>query len=102
MRALFGFFARVFLFLGASCVVAEGLLLTVGNADTLYSLRDLWTSLHGASLAGLQEEVSAPLGGTLWTPLDWFLALPSWLVFLALGGLLLLGSGGGGRERTFG
>ena len=101
MRALFGFLARVFLFLGAACVVAEVLLLTVGDADTLYSLEDLWTSLHGASLAGLQETVSGPLGGALWTPLNWLLALPSWLVFLALGGLFLLG-GSGGRERTFG
>ena len=101
MRALFGFLARVFLFLGASCVVAEALLLTVGGADTLYSLKDLWTSLHGPSLQGLRADVAGPLDGALWTPLDWFLALPSWLVFLALGGLFLLG-GSGGRERTFG
>jgi len=101
MRALSGFLGRVFLFLGASCVVAELLLLTVGDADTLYSLRDLWTSLHGPSLAGLRDDVSDPLGGVLWTPLGWFLALPSWLVFLALGGLLVL-AGSGGRERTFG
>ncbi|MFP4127177.1 MAG: hypothetical protein ACLFU0_11095 [Alphaproteobacteria bacterium] len=101
MRALSGFLARVFLFLGAACVVAEVLLLTIGDADTLYSLQDLWASLHGPSLSELQEEVSGPLGGALWTPLNGFLALPSWLVFLALGGLLLLG-GSGGRERTFG
>jgi hypothetical protein len=101
MRALSGFLARVFLFLGAACVVAEVLLLTVGDADTLFSLEDLWTSLHASSLAGLRAQVSAPLGGALWTPVDWLLALPSWLVFLALGGLFLLG-GGGGRERTFG
>ncbi len=91
MGALFGFLARVFLFLGAACVVAEVLLLTIGDADTLYSLRDLWRSLHGPSLSGLQADVSGPLGGALWTPLDWFLALPSWLVFLGLGGLFLLG-----------
>jgi hypothetical protein len=97
MRALLGFLARVFLFLGASCAVAEVLLLTVGDADTLYSLEDLWTSLHGPSLADLQAGVRSPL----WTPVHWFLALPSWLVFLALGGLFLLG-GSGGRERTFG
>jgi hypothetical protein len=101
MRALSGFLARVFLFLGAACVVAEVLLLSVGDAATLYSLEDLWTSLHGPSLSGLRQDVSGPLGGALWTPVDWLLALPSWLVFLALGGLFLLG-GSGGRERTFG
>jgi hypothetical protein len=101
MRALSGFLARVFLFLGAACVVAEVLLLSVGDAATLYSLEDLWTSLHGPSLTGLRQDLSGPLGGALWTPVDWLLALPSWLVFLALGGLFLLG-GSGGRERTFG
>jgi hypothetical protein len=101
MRALSGFLARVFLFLGAACVVAEVLLLSVGDAATLYSLEDLWTSLHGPSLTGLRQDLSGPLGGALWTPVDWLLALPSWLVFLALGGLFLL-AGSGGRERTFG
>jgi hypothetical protein len=101
MRALSGFLARVFLFLGAACVVAEVLLLTVGGADTLYSLGDLWTSLHGPSLAGLQADADGSFGRVLWTPVSWLLALPSWLVFLALGGLFLLG-GSGGRERTFG
>jgi hypothetical protein len=102
MRALSGFLARLFLFVGASCVVAELWLLTIGGADTLFSLEDLWTSLHGPSLEGLRQDASGLAGGALWTPVGWFLALPSWLVFLALGGLFLLGGGSGGRERTFG
>jgi len=102
MRALSGFLARLFLFIGAACVVAEVLLLTIGGADSLFSLEDLWTSLHGPSLAGLRQDAGGLAGGALWTPVDWFLALPCWLVFLALGGLFLLGGGGGGRERTFG
>ncbi len=102
MRALFGFVGGVLLFLGASCVVAEVLLWTLGGADSLYSLHDLWASLHGPSLASLEQQLADLLGGIFGVALGWLLALPSWLVFLVVGGLLSLGGMGGREQRTFG
>ncbi len=88
------------LFVAASCGVAQVLLLTVGGADSLYSVQDLWTSLGGS---GFDGPTAAAMGwrGLLVGPIAWLTALPSWLVFGALGGLLLL-MGSGGRERSFG
>lgn len=100
MRWLFGFLGGVLLFLGASCAVAEVLLLTLGDAEGLYSLQDLWAALGGPGLAGPAVE-GDDWRALLWQPMAWLLALPSWLVFLSLGGLFMLG-GGRGRERTFG
>jgi hypothetical protein len=99
MAKICGFFGGLLVFFGAACVVTEVLRFTVGEAQSLFSLEALWVGLDGPNPRALLAQEGLLVFVT--SPLRWFLALPSWLVFLALGGVLML-TGGRGRERTFG
>ncbi len=99
MGPVFAALGGLLLFVGASCAVAELLLIAIGGADPFFTLRDLWTSLRLPGLGGAAAGDGATSLAT--APIAWLTALPSWLVFAALGGLLMLGRGRG-RERPFG
>ncbi|TVQ33000.1 MAG: hypothetical protein EA356_12640 [Geminicoccaceae bacterium] len=98
MRILFSFLGGVLVFLGVACLVAEGLHWVIGDARGLLSLERVWNGVHAGSRDALEAALRSTLGATLWTPVGWVLALPSWLVLLVLG-LPLWMLGGRTRER---
>ena len=99
MRTLLGLIGNLLLFLAAACVVAELLHLVIGDGQGWLSLARVWAGVHGGSLEGFQGGASGTIGGLASRPLGWLLALPSWLVLLALGAPLAM-LGRRGRERS--
>jgi hypothetical protein len=98
MRTLLGWLGSFLLFFGAACVVAEAFHLVIGDGGGWLSLARVWHGVHGPSLDGLRAAATAALGNAGRLPVDWVLALPSWLVLIGAG-LPLAMLGGRGRER---
>ena len=54
------------------------------------SLGWLWFQIHGNSLVGFQALIENGLSPALWPPLQFLLTIPSWLLLVPLGLLLLV------------
>lgn len=88
------------LLLAAAALVAQLLSLLAQGAYRPVALDSIWRQVHAGSLAGLQTFVEQRVSPGAWTPLQWLLGLPAWLVLGLVGGLLLLG-GRGERRRGY-
>ena len=73
---------------GAAATVAELLTILQGAPATL-SIGAIWYRIHANSLVGFQALIENGISPSLWPPIQWLLTLPTWLV-LVLPGLLLV------------
>jgi hypothetical protein len=73
---------------GAAVAVAELLTMLQGAGSTL-SLGAIWFRIHGNSLVGFQALIENRLTPLVWPPIQWLLTLPTWLVLMPPGLLLV-------------
>jgi hypothetical protein len=86
----FGYWLGVVLLIaGAAAVVAEALALLQGASQTL-SIGAIWYRIHANSLVGFQALIEKRLSPLVWPPIQWLLVLPTWLVLVPPGLLLVL------------
>jgi hypothetical protein len=86
----FGYWLGVGLLVaGAATAVAELLTLLQGARDTL-SIGAIWYRIHANSLVGFQGLIERGLSPVIWPPIQWLLTLPTWLVLVPPGLLLVL------------
>jgi hypothetical protein len=74
---------------GAAVGVAELFTILQGAPSTL-SLGAIWYRIHANSLVGFQALVENGLSPALWPPIQFLLTIPSWLLLVPLGLLLLV------------
>jgi hypothetical protein len=86
----FGYWLGVVLLVaGAAAAVAELLTIVQGAPSTL-SIGAIWFRIHGNSLVGFQALIEKGVSPLIWPPIQWFLTLPTWLVLVPPGLLLVL------------
>ena len=74
---------------GAAATVAELLTILQGAPATL-SIGAIWYRIHANSLVGFQALIENGISPLLWPPIQWLLTLPTWLVLVPPGLLLVL------------
>ena len=74
---------------GAAAGLAE-LVMYLRGAHRVISSGSIWYSIHGNSLVGFQALIEKRLSPLLWPPIQWLLILPTWLVLIPPGLLLVL------------
>ena len=74
---------------GAAATVAELLTILQGAPATL-SIGAIWYRIHANSLVGFQALIENGISPSLWPPIQWLLTLPTWLVLVPPGLLLVL------------
>src|SRR5690554_1870641 len=74
---------------GAAAAVAELFTMLQGEPATL-SIGAIWYRIHANSLVGFQALIEKGLSPAIWAPIQWFLVLPTWLVLVPPGLLLVL------------
>jgi hypothetical protein len=79
----------VLLIAGAAIGLAELLTILQGSPSTL-SLGAMWYRIHANSLVGFQARIEQGLSPEVWPPIQWVLTIPSWLILVPLGLVLLL------------
>jgi hypothetical protein len=79
----------VLLLAGAAAGVAELLTMLQGASQTL-SIGAIWYRIHANSLVGFQALIEKGLSPLIWPPIQWLLVLPTWLVLVPPGLLLVL------------
>jgi hypothetical protein len=85
----FGYWLSVGLLIaGAAAAVAELLTIVQGAPSTL-SLGAIWFRIHANSLVGFQAAIEKQLTPLIWPPIQWLLTLPTWLVLVPPGLLLV-------------
>jgi hypothetical protein len=86
----FGYWLGVVLLVaGAAAAVAELLTIVQGAPSTL-SIGAIWFRIHGNSLVGFQALIEKGVSPLIWPPIQWLLTLPTWLVLVPPGLLLVL------------
>jgi hypothetical protein len=94
----FGFWlGGALLIAGAAAAIAD-LVSQVQGTPTTYSLGAIWFRINANSLVGFQALIEKGPLPWLWPPVQELLILPSWLIFLPLGLLLVLVSAIGARK----
>ena len=89
MRTLGYWLGVGLLIAGAAAAVAE-LLTMLQDAPATLSLGAIWYRLHANSLVGFQGLIERGLSPLIWPPIQWLLILPTWLVLVPPGLLLVL------------
>jgi hypothetical protein len=85
----FGYWLGVGLLIaGAAAAVAE-LLTILQGAPAMLSLGAIWYRIHANSLVGFQGLIERGLSPVIWPPIQWLLTLPTWLVLVPPGLLLV-------------
>jgi hypothetical protein len=85
----FGYWLGVVLLVaGAAAAVAELLTIVQGAPSTL-SIGAIWFRIHGNSLVGFQALIEKGVSPLIWPPIQWLLTLPTWLVLVPPGLLLV-------------
>jgi hypothetical protein len=85
----FGYWLGVGLLVaGAAVAVAELLTMLQGARSTL-SIGAIWFRIHANSLVGFQALIENRLTPLVWLPIQWLLTLPTWLVLVPPGLLLV-------------
>ena len=86
----FGYWLGVALLVaGAAAAVAELFTMVQGAPATL-SIGAIWYRIHANSLVGFQGLIERGLSPSIWPPIQWLLTLPTWLVLVPPGLLLVL------------
>ncbi|MGH6898849.1 MAG: hypothetical protein ACREJ5_20260 [Geminicoccaceae bacterium] len=94
----FGYWLGVALLIaGAAAAVAE-LLTMLQSAPATLSLGAIWYRIHANSLVGFQGLIERDLSPLVWPPIQWLLTLPTWLVLVPPGLLLVFLCRGKGRR----
>jgi hypothetical protein len=89
MRAVCTWFAVGLLVAGAAVAVAE-LLTVVQGAPATLSPGALWFRVHANSLVGFQALIEKGPLPALWPPVQYLLTLPTWLILVPPGLVLVL------------
>ena len=85
----FGYWLGVGLLVaGAAVAVAELLTMLQGARSTL-SIGAIWFRIHANSLVGFQALIENRLTPLVWPPIQWLLTVPTWLVLMPPGLLLV-------------
>jgi len=93
----FGYWLGVALLIaGAAAAVAELLTMLQGAPATL-SPGAIWFRIHANSLVGFQALIEKGVSPLIWPPIQWLLTLPTWLVLVPPGLLLIVLCRGSGR-----
>jgi hypothetical protein len=74
---------------GAAAALAELLAMLQGAPATL-SIGAIWFRIHANSLVGFQALIEQGVTPLIWPPIQWLLTLPTWLVLVPPGLLLVL------------
>ena len=74
---------------GAAAAVADLLAMLQGASQTL-SIGAIWYRIHANSLVGFQGLIERGLSPAIWPPIQWLLVLPTWVVLVPPGLLLVL------------
>jgi hypothetical protein len=86
----FGYWLGVGLLVaGGAAAVAELLTVLQGAPSTL-SIGAIWFRIHANSLVGFQASIEKQLTPLFWPPIQWLLTLPTWLVLVPPGMLLVV------------
>jgi hypothetical protein len=88
MRKFGYWFGIGLLVAGAAAAVAE-FLATLQGAPSTLSIGAIWFRVHANSLVGFQALIEKGVTPAVWSPIQWLLTLPAWLV-LGLPGLLFV------------
>jgi hypothetical protein len=89
MRKFGCWFGIGLLLVGAAVAVAE-LLARYQGAPTTLSLGAIWFRIHANSLVGFQALIEKGLSPAIWPPIQWLLTLPTWLVLVPPGLVLIV------------
>ena len=85
----FGYWLGVGLLIaGAATAVAE-LLTLLQDTPTRLSLGAIWFRIHANSLVGFQALIEKGLAPAVWAPIQYVLTLPTWLLLVPPGLLLV-------------
>ena len=79
-----------FLILAGASLVAQLFAVWASGAYRPITIGSMWYSLDGNSLVGFQGLVERNLGGMVWAPIQFVLAVPAWLSLLVPGAVLAL------------
>ena len=86
----FGYWLGVVLLIaGGAAAVADLLAMLQGGSHTL-SLGAIWYRINANSLVGFQGLIERGLSPAIWPPIQWLLVLPTWVVLVPPGLLLIL------------
>jgi hypothetical protein len=88
MRQFGCWFGFGLLIAGAAAAVAE-MLTALQGAPTTLSIGAIWFRIHANSLVGFQGVIEKGLSPLIWPPIQWLLTLPTWLVLVPPGLLLI-------------
>lgn len=90
MRALFYVLGIILLVTAGACAVAELLHMTAGSGYQPVSLGSIWFNIHANSLVGFQALVEKQISPAVWSPIQFMLEWPAWLVLAPLGLILAI------------
>ena len=94
----FGYWLGVALLLAGVAAALADLASHVQGAPTTFSPGAIWFRINGNSLVGFQALIEKGPLPWLWPPIQQVLVLPTWLILLPLGLLLVLASRVGARR----
>ena len=86
----FGYWLGVALLVAGAAVALAELLTVLQGAPSTLSIGAIWFRIHANSLVGFQALIEKGLSPLMWPPLQWLLTLPTWLVLVPPGLLLVL------------
>ncbi|MEZ5825227.1 MAG: hypothetical protein R3C97_10960 [Geminicoccaceae bacterium] len=90
MRQFLYGLAFVLLVLAGATAIAEAFHMLASGSYRPVSLGSIWYSLDGNSLVGFQALIEKNISPVVWSPIQFLLTLPAWIVLGAPGLLLLL------------
>lgn len=100
MRSFFYALGMILLVVAGGCGVAELLHLTAGSGYRPVSLGSIWFNLSANSLVGFQALVEKQISPAVWSPIQFLLEVPAWLILAPIGLILTLACKP--RQRGFG
>jgi uncharacterized protein (DUF2062 family) len=94
----FGYWLGVALLIAGAAAAVADVVTVVEGAPTTYSLGAIWFRIHSNSLVGFQALIQKSALSWLWPPIQELLILPTWLILVPLGLLLVIACSAGSRR----
>ena len=88
MRAFGYWLGVVLLLIGTGTALAE-IFTIIQGARSPMSFGAIWYRIHANSLVGFQGLIEKGISPALWPPVQFLLTIPSWMVLLPPGGILV-------------
>lgn len=81
----YGYWLGVGLLVAGSAAALAELFTILQGAPSTLGLGEIWFRIHANSLVGFQAMIEQRLSPVVWTPIQWLLALPAWLLLVPPG-----------------